>query len=262
MTLSELGVKFGSVKLVESAQRLLAAYKQRFLATLSTVQRSNADLSSPLVAAAAFLLAAKSARPRVAVDRALLRELAEVTEPELQHEMERMRGFVEGKSVAAATSPAPTPAPAPASPPMPSSPRRLFETPSSPLRRPAPGPEERPAKRARLTLTAAAAQKTRQVLESAPPREARRAAARLRVAGSPLRTSKGEAPKGDEEATASRRAGPARRSVAVAAVAKRTGRRATAPRDGGEEESAEPSSEEEELDRVPHLCGSESEGES
>lgn len=69
--IQELAVQFGCVRIAPSIQQCLATYRDKFLASLSELERKKADFSRPVFAAAAFYLVARKHKVKVDKNRLL-----------------------------------------------------------------------------------------------------------------------------------------------------------------------------------------------
>eukprot|EP00250_Pteridium_aquilinum_P006574 c16464_g1_i1 orf=183-1058(+) len=76
----ELAVQFGCVRLISSVHKILAEYKQRFIAALPASRKGNADFSRPVFTAVAFYLCAK--KNKLKVDKLRLIEFCGTSDSE------------------------------------------------------------------------------------------------------------------------------------------------------------------------------------
>eukprot|EP01018_Ginkgo_biloba_P039800 Gb_23047 [translate_table: standard] len=80
LDIRELGIQFGCLRLIGSAQRALSLYKERFVAALPESRRASADFSRPVFTAVAFYLCAR--RNKLKVDRTKLIEICGTSDSE------------------------------------------------------------------------------------------------------------------------------------------------------------------------------------
>ncbi|XP_024530167.1 origin of replication complex subunit 6 [Selaginella moellendorffii] len=83
LNVRELAVQFGCVRLIQAVQRVLAAYKERFLATLPEARRRSADFDRPVFTSVAFYLCAR--KQKLKVDKAKLMEVSSTSDPEFSN---------------------------------------------------------------------------------------------------------------------------------------------------------------------------------
>ncbi|GLJ43363.1 hypothetical protein SUGI_0900840 [Cryptomeria japonica] len=83
LDIRELGIQFGCLRLIGSAQRALSLYKERFVAALPESRRSSADFGRPVFTAVAFYLCAR--RNKLKVDRTKLIEICGTSDSEFSN---------------------------------------------------------------------------------------------------------------------------------------------------------------------------------